>query len=32
VVDRFGDIVAANAALALLFEGCADRLLAPPPR
>src|SRR6266705_132809 len=30
VVDRFGDIVAANAALAVLFEGCADWLLVPP--
>jgi transcriptional regulator with XRE-family HTH domain len=30
VVDRFGDIVAANAALAVLFDGCADWLLVPP--
>jgi hypothetical protein len=30
IVDRFGDIVAANAAQALLFEGCADWLLVPP--
>ena len=30
IVDRFGDIVAANAALAVLFEGCAGWLLVPP--
>jgi hypothetical protein len=30
VVDRLGDIVSANTALTLLFEGCADWLLAPP--
>ena len=30
VVDRFGDIVSANTAQAVLFEGCADWLLVPP--
>lgn len=30
IVDRSGDIVAANAARSLLFEGCAGWLLAPP--
>jgi transcriptional regulator with XRE-family HTH domain len=30
IVDRGGDIVAANSARALLFEGCASWLLAPP--
>jgi hypothetical protein len=30
IVDRSGDIVAANPARSLLFEGCARWLLAPP--
>jgi transcriptional regulator with XRE-family HTH domain len=30
VVDRYGDIVAANTAQRILFEGCARWLLAPP--
>jgi transcriptional regulator with XRE-family HTH domain len=30
VVDRRGDLVAANAAQHILFEGCAAELLAPP--
>jgi len=30
IVDRAGDIVAANPAQSLLFEGCAGWLLAPP--
>jgi transcriptional regulator with XRE-family HTH domain len=30
IVDRAGDIVAANSARSLLFEGCAGWLLEPP--
>jgi transcriptional regulator with XRE-family HTH domain len=30
IVDRGGDIVAANSARSLLFEGCAGWLLEPP--
>jgi transcriptional regulator with XRE-family HTH domain len=30
IVDRSGDIVAANTAHSLLFEGCAGWLLVPP--
>jgi transcriptional regulator with XRE-family HTH domain len=30
VVDRFGTVVAANEALAVLTEGCAPELLRPP--
>jgi len=30
IVDRSGDIVAANSARSLLFEGCAGWLLTPP--
>ena len=30
VVDRYGDIVAANTARRILFEGCAEWLVVPP--
>jgi transcriptional regulator with XRE-family HTH domain len=30
VVDRRGDLIAMNAAVDILFEGCAPELLAPP--
>lgn len=30
IVDRRGDLVAANAAQQILFEGCSAELLAPP--
>jgi transcriptional regulator with XRE-family HTH domain len=30
IVDRYGDLVAANAARQILLDGCAPELLAPP--
>jgi len=30
IIDRHGDLVAANAARQVLFDGCAPGLLAPP--
>jgi transcriptional regulator with XRE-family HTH domain len=30
IIDRHGDLVAANAAQSILLDGCAPRLLAPP--
>lgn len=30
IVDRYGDLIAANAAQRILFDGCAPGLLGPP--
>ncbi len=30
IIDRYGDLVAANAALQILLDGCAPELLTPP--